>query len=688
MNETAAIEPGIDFGRDVSSNLAESGWREWLVTNGAGGYASGTIAHLLTRRYHGLLVAALKPPVRRHLLLTKLDETVLYGGQRAEIYCNKWRSGEVEPAGFRYLERFRLEGAVPVWTYAVADALLEKRVWMAQGANTSYVLYNFRRGVGPLHLEIKVIANGRDHHGITRADGASFSVTARDHGLALVVNGIPFVVLSDRAAAVPAQRWYRGYYLNVEAFRGLEPVDDHIFAGTFHVALAPGERVCLVASTEPEPPLDSDAALAERRDYEAGLRRQALRWSPGLRGAMQAESRRLEQLLYAADQFVVRRPTLDDPDGKTIVAGYHWFTDWGRDTMIALPGLTLTTGRAPIAASILRTFAAHVSQGMLPNRFPDEGEAPEYNTVDATLWYLEAVRAYHAVTGDDALLKALYPTLKEIIDWHIRGTRYQIKMDPADSLISAGEPGVQLTWMDAKVGDWVVTPRIGKPVEINALWYNGLRAMAEFAGRLWGDRESYDQLADQVRASFDRYWFAAGGYCFDVIDGPGLDNPAGPPGSDPALRPNQLLAVSLPHSPLSRERQQAVVDRCARHLLTSHGLRSLAPANPDYQGSYGGDQRRRDAAYHQGTVWAWLIGPFAAAHYRVYGDQAVARSFMRPLLQHLSDHGVGTVSEIFEGDPPFSARGCIAQAWSVAELLRVWVLTGGATAEPAGETAA
>jgi predicted glycogen debranching enzyme len=301
---------------------------------------------------------------------------------------------------------------------------------------------------------------------------------------------------------------------------------------------------------------------------------------------------------------------------------------------------------------------------MLPNRFPDEGQAPEYNTVDATLWYFEAIRAYHEATHDDALLRDLFPVLTDIVDWHVRGTRYQIHVDPADGLLYAGEPGVQLTWMDAKVDDWVVTPRIGKPVEVNALWYNALRVMASFARLLGEPPERYGARAEQARVGFARFWNDEVGYCYDVLDGPD--------GNDPALRPNQLFAVSLPHSPLPPERQKAVVDACGRHLLTSHGLRSLDPRHPDYKGHHGGDRRTRDAAYHQGTVWGWLIGPFVSSHLRVYNDLELARSFLWPLIQELDAHCMGSLSEIFDGDPPHTPCGCIAQAWTVAEVLRVW----------------
>lgn len=330
--------------------------------------------------------------------------------------------------------------------------------------------------------------------------------------------------------------------------------------------------------------------------------------------------------------------------------------------MIAISGLTLPTGRAGDAARILRTFSLFVDRGMLPNRFPDAGTSPEYNTADATLWYFEAIRAYHEATGDDSLLRDLFPILREILDRHLRGTRYGIRVDPNDGLLLAGEPGVQLTWMDAKVGDRVVTPRIGKPVEINALWYNALRAMAGFARRIGESGTAFEDLADRARDGFRRFWNDPAGYCFDVIDGP--------EGIDKSLRPNQLLAVSLPHSPFPEDRRKAIVDACARELWTPLGLRTLAPDDSRYVGHYGGDPARRDAAYHQGTVWPWLIGPFVTAHLRVYRDRETARSFLLPLLSHLRDHGLGSICEIADGDPPFTPRGCIAQAWSVAELLR------------------
>jgi predicted glycogen debranching enzyme len=657
----------IEFGREICGRLDVAAGREWLVTNGIGGYASGTVAGLLTRRYHGLLIAALKPPLGRTLLLARLDETATYDGRSYPLHTNRWASGAVDPAGFRHLERFHLEGTTPVWTFACADTLIEKRVWMQADVNTTYIRYDLRRGTAPLTLEIKALVNYRDHHGSTHAGDWQMRIDSVPHGLRVAAfdGATPFYLLSDQAEATPHHDWYRDFFLSAEDYRGLDAREDHLHAGTFRTTLKPGESLTLVASTETSPNLDGTSAYAGRQAYEQALIQQS--------GHQEAPAW-LQHLVLAADQFIVRRPLPDEPHpstglrtgGRTVIAGYPWFGDWGRDTMISLPGLTLTTGRPDVTRRILRTFARFVDQGMLPNRFPEVGTTPEYNTADATLWYFKAIRACHEATQDDPLLRELFPVLQEIIDWHQRGTRYNIHVAPEDGLIYAGEAGVQLTWMDAKVGDWVVTPRIGKPVEINALWYNSLRIMADFARRLGKPAGAYDAAADRAKAGFARFWNEAAGYCYDVLDGPA--------GHDASLRPNQLLAVSLPHSPLDERQQRAVVDVCARRLLTSHGLRSLAQEEPAYVGDYGGDQYQRDGAYHQGTVWGWLIGPFVSAHLRVYRDPELARSFLMPLIRHLAAHGVGSISEIFDGDPPFTPRGCIAQAWSVAEVLRASVL--------------
>lgn len=656
--------PDLILGRGEFDTAAAASRREWLVTNGVGGFAGGSTGGILTRRYHGLLIAALDPPLGRTLLVAKVDETVGYDGRTLPLSANRWRDGVVSPRGYRRLEQFRLDGTTPVWRYAIADALLEKRLWMEQGANTTYLQYTLRRGNRPLTLTGKALVNYRDYHAATHAGDWRMQVEATGHGLrVLAFDGAkPFHLLSQEAAWTPAHAWHRDFTLAVEAYRGLDDREDHLHAGTFRARLEPGESITLAFSSEDAPDLDGDAAYARQKAHEARIFSLA-----GPRLAKKDAPAPIRQLILAADQFIVRRPTPAAPDGQTVIAGYPWFSDWGRDAMIALPGLLLTTGRADVARTVLRTFARFVDRGMIPNRFPDDGETPEYNTVDATLWFLEAIRAYHAATGDAALLETLFPVLQEIIDWHRRGTRYQIHVDPADGLLYAGEAGVQLTWMDAKVGDWVVTPRIGKPVEVNALWYNGLMAMAGFAGTLGESPALYRELAQAAQAGFARYWREDAGYCYDVLDGP--------QGHEARLRPNQLLAVSLAHSPLTPAQQRAVVDICARRLLTPHGLRSLDADDPAYVGEYGGDARRRDGAYHQGTVWAWLIGPFVSAHLKAYGDPRLARSFLEPLLWQLNEQCVGSLGEIYDGEPPHAPRGAIAQAWSVAEVLRAWAET-------------
>ena len=655
--------PAIKFGRDICGNFESATAREWLVTNGIGGYAAGTISGVLTRRYHGLLIAALKPPLNRKLLLTKLDETVDYDGEKFDLFANRWVS-TIDPHGYRYIENFYLDGTIPVWNFTFADALLEKRIWMQQGANTTYVRYQLQRGSYPVHLNIKTIVNYRDHHGETQF-GAPMKVELVEHGIKVLAHegAVPFYLFSDKAQAQLRNEWYLNFSLAVEQYRGFRGFEDHFLAAEFYVTLQPGESVTLIGSIEQNANLDFVSALAKQKEHESMVFAQT-------NGRFDKAPATVRQLLLAADQFIVKRQPSEEEEGHSIVAGYPWFGDWGRDTMISLPGLTISTGRTSIARSILRTFARYVDQGMLPNRFPDAGETPEYNTVDATLWYFEAIRAYLSSTGDDTLLKELFPVLKDIIDWHMRGTRYQIHVDPADGLLYAGEPGVQLTWMDAKLGDWVVTPRTGKPIEINALWHHALCVMAQFARKLREPASKYKFAAEQVRRSFHKFWNEDTGYCFDVIDGP--------KGNDASLRPNQLFAISIPadniNEPalLSNNQQRAILKACARHLFTSHGLRSLAPFDPAYIGHYGGDTRQRDGAYHQGTVWGWLIGPFVGANLKVRGDAESARTYLYPLLDHLSTHGLGSMSEIFDGDAPFTPRGCIAQAWSVAEVLRVW----------------
>ncbi len=742
----------VDLGPEVCGSLDVAMRREWVVTNGLGGFASGTVAGVLTRRYHGLLIAApvevpaspatpaatsvetsaeastgtppagpdavshpILQPGGRTLLVAKFDEILHYDTRAYELGTNQWKGRDAVPAvapqGFRFIERFCLQGTVPVWTFACADALLEKRVWMQDGANTTYVRYDLvRSSAGPAELEIKTLVNYRDFHATTQAatfaNAGGMEITPVAHGLRVIAQrgAMPFYLLSDRAAAEPRHDWYFNFNLAEEQLRGLPDHEDHLLAGIFRARLSPGESLTVVLSTDSEPSLDGQAALAARVLLEEKIMEY---WVAAQPQASLDAPLWIRQLVLAAAQFPIRSTSghatqsMPSPklpaasnsaasggraekfrsgnaaltglsffhaeanSGETLViAGYPWFGAWGRDTMIALPGLTLQAGRSDLARSILRSVAGFADQGMLPNVFPEPGSPAQYNSVDTTLWYFDALRQYYDATSDRALIADLFPVLADMIDHYARGTRYSIGFDEADGLLHAGEPGVQLTWMDAKVGGEVITPRIGKPVEVNALWYNALRTMARFAFTLDKATWEYNRMAERAQAGFARFWNAEKGCCFDVLDGPG--------GHDASVRPNQIFAVSLPESPLTTDQRAAVVDTCSRRLLTPCGLRTLNPADPRYQGHYGGPPAQRDSAYHQGTVWPWLLGPFVQAHLRVHRDPHLAFTFIEPLAHHILAQGLGTVSEICQGDPPFAPCGAISQAWSVAEVLRAW----------------
>ena len=570
----------VQFGREVCGELDAAEAREWLVTNGLGGFASGTVAGTATRRYHGLLIAALQPPVGRTLLVAGLDESVRYLETSFPLATNRWSSGFVSPSGYLQIESFFLEGTKPVWRYALADALLEKRVWMKQGENTTIVQYTLVRGDGPVEIDAKVLVNYRDFHATTQAGDWRMSVEPVENGLRIRAfeGATPFYLKSAGASMQPRHEWYRDYFLPAEKERGLDDREDRLLAAQFHFPLVPQESVTLVFTTAEATSLDGEEARTAQSNHEWKLF-QAWQEQHNKVCSCSAEEEPgwLWQLVLAADQFVVRRALPEEPEGLSLIAGYHWFGDWGRDTMIALPGLTLPLGRPEIARRILLTFSRYLDAGMLPNNFPDSNGPSQYNTVDAGLWYLEALRQYYAATQDLELVQQLFPALVEIVDAHVRGTRYNIKVDPADALIFAGSPEVQLTWMDAKIGDWVVTPRIGKPVEINALWINALHTMADFARLLVRPGEGYEKLAEKATRNFQKFWNPERDCCFDVIDVPGG-------GNDASLRPNQIFGVALPVSPLSERQQKSVVDAVARHLLTSHGLRSLAPSEPVLQG--------------------------------------------------------------------------------------------------------
>ena len=643
----------LRFGRDICNCLPVAEKREWLVTNGIGGFAAGTVAGLLTRCYHGLLIAALAPPTKRTLLVTKIDESVQYNQKLYHLASNRWLGATIEPQGYINIESFHLEGTIPVWTFICGDALLEKRIWMEQGENTTYNRYTYLRGNSPLTLNLTAFVNYRDFHGNTQSFNWQMAISPLEKGVRVIAydNAVPFYLLISQGEVFPAHIWYYRFDLAVERYRGLIDRENHLHAASFSATLKVGESVTIAASTRPDPSLDGQSSLESRYRYENSLiNPQQPQW--------------IQQLTLAADQFIVSRPLRDQLDGKTIIAGYPWFGDWGRDTMISLRGLTLTTGRSAIARQILLTFSRYLDRGLLPNLLPDGGEMPEYNAVDAILWYFEAIRSYFNQSQDFEFLRTIYPALTEVIAWFRRGTRYNIHLDD-DGLIYAGETGVQLTWMDAKVDDLVITPRIGKPVEINALWFNALKIMVQFAHYLGMDATDYEKMRKMTLKGFSRFWDDSLGYCYDVLDTE--------KGNDASLRPNQLFAVSLSvEELLNSPQKRAIVDICALKLLTSRGLRSLDADHPDYRGVYSGDRLKRDSAYHQGTVWGWLLGAFIEAHLKVYRDPILAQSFLTPMIDHLRDSCIGNLSEIFDGNAPFTPRGAFAQAWTVAEVLRVW----------------
>ena len=645
----------IELGQNMLRDLGATRSREWLETNGIGGFSSSTVIGLNTRRYHGLLTAATKPPVGRLVMLSKLEETLVINGRRYELSANQY-PGVVHPQGYNYQTGFRLD-PFPGFTYEVGGLKLEKSVFMVHGENTTVVQYRLGQPANAAQetkLEIRPLIAFRDYHSTTHENGALNPSIETESGLVTCrpYSDLPPLHLAhDTADIEEAGFWYRNFQYAIEQERGLDFAEDLFSPCAFTFDLTKKSSVSIIASAEKR-----DASQAESYRQNEIARR--------VRGDRQAEQL-VTALNAAADQFIVARERC-----QTVIAGYHWFADWGRDTMIALPGLTLTTGRADIAKGILREFANHVDQGMLPNRFPDAGETPEYNTVDATLWFFEAVRSFIEHTNDyDFVSTNLYAVLKDIIGWHVKGTRYQIHVDD-DGLLHSGERGVQLTWMDAKVGDWVVTPRQGKPVEIQALWYNALRVMEELAAKFKdvSAKKSYAAMADKALASFnEKFWNDEAGCLFDVVSGDTRDG---------SIRPNQVIAISLAYSMLWQDRAASVLHVVEQELLTPRGLRTLSPKDPNYIGRYEGEPRHRDGAYHQGTVWPWLMGPYITAYLKTFGKRAgrkFAAAWLEQFQDHLHEACLGQVSEIFDGDAPHAPRGCVAQAWSVAELLRAAV---------------
>lgn len=657
-------------GRDPVSLLE----REWLVTNGRGGYASGSLAGATTRKYHGLFVPNLASPRGRHVLVPRCDEAVLVNGRLFQLSNVESADGRLSGEAHQWLRELRLDRGIVHWCFELGDTVIERSILMVHLHDTVCIRYRLLHG-SAAQLYIRPFVSFRRHDQVLAADAdRSFFVQMEEGYPGVHVAGLPvtlrMTVQPEPATFTSDPQDHNEWVYRIDRNRG-EPALERVFSpGWFGASLSHGRPACFVASTDARGVLDGDALAAfaaEQRRLDELV----------TRSTVDAADQTVRQLVMASDQFIVvpgSRPeesVVAQAQGArvcSVYAGYHWFGDWGRDTMISLEGLTLCTKRYREAGAILETFASYVRDGLLPNLFPEGERQALYHTVDATLWYFHAVDRYLQATSDRALLERLFPVLESIVGHHVAGTRFGIHMDRGDGLISAAADGYQLTWMDAKVNDWVVTPRRGKPVEIQALWYNALALMTRWAAALERTVQiDYAGLASQVRASFNqRFW--NDGALFDVIDGPA--------GDDPSFRPNQILAISLPNPVLESSRWQAVVDAVRERLLTPFGLRTLDPAHPDYKARYRGDLLARDAAYHQGTVWPWLIGPFIDAWLKVYPDPARAREWLQAFPAHLTEAGIGSISEIFDAEHPHVPGGCMAQAWSVAEVLRAWIKTG------------
>lgn len=658
----------IRFGRAICGDLAQAERREWWLSNGLGGYAGGTIAGSLTRRYHGLLITPLEGELDRQLLFARAEPVLEIAGRHFPLSCNRWQSGAIAPRGYLHIESFRLDGQLPVWVYAVAGVRLEQRIFMEQGEAATWVLFrlldplpewsNPESSIIKLHLHLLV--NRRDHHGQMASDGIAPDVKALSDGSLQVGYADDtrlYIQLSDGALR-PEYHWIDDLLLPLERERGLPDRDNHLAVARASITLRHGGWHGLRAGLRALETIDPAEALGcERRrqaDFSTGMGATTPGW--------------IDTLATRAGSFVFRRPLAQGGEGESVIAGYPWFGDWGRDTMIALPGLTLASGQLPLALRILKTWAGYVDRGMIPNRFVESATPPEYNSVDASLWFVLAWLAYLRAGGKDAELRKVLPALEQIIQAYTQGTRYRIHLDDASGLLHIGEADTQLTWMDARVNGVAVTPRSGKPVEVNALWYNALRAMQSFCARLGEDGSHHEALAERCRHGFRRYLRPEGGL-YDVLDSPH--------GDDASVRPNQLFALSLPWPLLDDAAASRVLDEVREHLYTSHGLRSLSPQDPAYHGIYRGGVEQRDAAYHNGPVWGWLLGHYVMAHFRLHRDAEAARALLEPVRDQLFDAGLGSLGEIFDGDPPHEPRGAPSQAWSVATALEAWWLIEG-----------
>ena len=646
---------------DPQQNLLE---REWLVTNGLGGYASGTLSGACTRRYHGVLIAALPAPLGRTVMVPLIEESIVGARGKARLTGIETSNAVCLPDS-EWMAEIGLECGLPVWRYSNGAVAIEKKMAMPHLRNATCIQYRLvTPSRMPVEIELRPYIGVRAHEASVDTASPAYSVEAMRTGCKISIETYPDLVFFTSPGADAYRKDERtidDVVYRVERGRGYPAVGKLTSPGVIRLSLSHGQIATLLISADgavdPRDAANIIPAEVQRR------RKLLLKADPAFQRGPAA------QLVLAADQFVIapHTRTSDRADARTIIAGYPWFTDWGRDTMISLEGLCLLTGRHKEAGSILRTFASHTRDGLIPNLFPEGENAGLYHTADATLWFFHALERYVRISGDVETLDALLPVMQDIIDHHLKGTRFNIHVDPADGLLVQGQEGFQLTWMDAKVDGWVVTPRRGKAVEINALFYNALKLFAGWLReRGTASAVIYEKHAQRARMSFNaRFWNEELGYLYDVIDG---ENG----GPDSALRPNQLFAISLDHPILDKPHWRAVLDVVQRELLTPVGLRTLSRSHPDYKPCYDGDLRARDAAYHQGTVWPWLIGPFMDAWLKVHRDSPLnGHQLVESLYAHLSEGCMGSIAEIFDAEKPFHSRGCVAQAWSVAELLRV-----------------
>ncbi len=650
--------------------------REWLVTNGLGGYSSSSLMQVATRRYHGIFVPDLPSPRGRTMVISRLDEELQIGATTVRLSGAEYGDGRLDTDIAQHLRSFRREWQTPTWTFSCEDREVAKRIIMPYGQNTVYVEYRLEAGE-PVTLRLRPFVTFRMPDApLSEARKPPFLLTmVRDrYEMALCEGVAPLkLCLRPQAGVFVADAYIsREVSYRVDRDRGSPHVEDLESPGYFTVQLDREHPVSFVASMEPWENLQYDA--------EAIFTAERARLQKLVSQTDHAQDDRLGTLLaLAADQFIVfpgsrmEEHALAQASGdeaRTVIAGYYWFTDWGRDTMISLEGLTLCTGRHREARAILRTFAHYIKDGLIPNLFPEGRRTGLYHTADATLWFFHALDRYYEMTDDRDTLMVLYPALKEVMEHHVKGTHFGIGVDACDGLLKASAPDSALTWMDAKVEDWVVTPRRGKPVEIQGLWYNAVRLMGQWAGDLGERSDRWDVLAKRIETSFnDRFWYASGGYLYDIVDGEA--------GDDSSLRPNQVLTMSLRYPVLQKDRWTPVLGVVRDKLLTPFGLRTLAPGHRDYKPMYFGYLRARDAAYHLGTVWAWLIGHFIDASLKAGVDRSECRRLLDRFDGHLADDGIGTISEIFDAEAPFAPRGCVAQAWSVAEVLRAYKATKG-----------